>query len=58
MQKKNKGSKRNRWLKDGIKKSRKVMKKHWNRKVRNSERYFSHSGYRKLAKESAYCKFL
>lgn len=32
-----KGSKRNRWLKDGIKASKKAMKKIWNHKVRNAD---------------------
>lgn len=55
MRKRNKGSKRERWLKDGIRESRKVMKKYWNRRVRNSKKRFNHASYRKLAKDSAYC---
>lgn len=48
-----KGSKRNCWLKDGMKTSKKWNKKIWNRKVRHSD--VSDGGnYRKIAKDSMY----
>ncbi len=47
-----KGSKRDRWFKDGLKVSRRWYKKLWNRRVRHSR--FSKDGgyYKRLAGES------
>ena len=50
-----KGSKRDRWLKDGIKQSKKVYKKIMNRKVRNTDPSgLNNCGYKKLLGEKAY----
>lgn len=52
-----KGYKHNQWLKDGIKASRKAMKKIWNRKVRNSDNeLMNNKFYKRISGESAYCK--
>lgn len=53
-----KGSKRNRWLKDGIKESRKVNKRIWNTKVRNNSEALCGCTYKKIAKASVYDKVL
>ena len=53
-----KGSKRDRWLKDGIKESRKVNKKSWNNKVRSTSDVASGCAFKKLAKDSIYDKVL
>lgn len=45
-----KGSKRHRWLKDGIKTSRKWYKHTWNRKSRYNNNLANGSFYKKLAK--------
>lgn len=43
-----KGSKRDRWLKDGIKTSRKWLKSTWNRKTRHSKISYSNCSYKKI----------
>lgn len=49
-----KGSKRNLWLKQGIKKSLKEAKKITNRKARRLKNLIQHNEYRKLAKEEGW----
>lgn len=49
-----KGSKRDRWLKDGIKVSRHWYKKMWNRRARHNKNLRDGSFYKRLAKESAW----
>lgn len=49
-----KGSKRDRWYKDGIKISRKCFKKIWNRKVRKNKDDMSNGEYKKIAAESMF----
>lgn len=49
-----KGSKYKSWLKEGIKVSKKLYKKLWNRKVRHAKNLVSGSMYKKLAKDSMY----
>ena len=49
-----KGSKRDRWLKDGIKTSRRWYKKTWNRKARHNRNLSNGNFYKRLAKESAW----
>ena len=44
-----KGSKRNRWLKDGLKTSRHWYKKMWNRRVRHCKVTYSNCDYKRLA---------
>jgi hypothetical protein len=44
-----KGSKRERWVKDGVKTSCKMFKKKWNRKVRHTKSSYSNNTYKKLA---------
>ena len=44
-----KGSHRSPWLKEGIKKSRHLLKNTWNRKTRRSKDVIMHgSGYKKI----------
>ena len=47
-----KGSKRNRWLKDGLKVSRHWYKKMWNRRARHCETTYAHCDYKRLASVS------
>lgn len=49
-----KGSKRDRWLKDGLKTSRKWNKKMWNRRARHNANLRDGNFYKRLAKESAW----
>lgn len=49
-----KGSKRDRWLKDGVKESRKHFKKIWNRKVRRYKNDLKNSEYKRLSGVTAY----
>ena len=49
-----KGSKRDRWLKDGLKVSRRWYKKMWNRRTRHNGNLRDGSFYKRLAKESAW----
>ncbi len=49
-----KGSKRYKWLKEGIKDSKKVYKNVWNRKVRHFNKSFIRCEYKKIAKDSIY----
>lgn len=49
-----KGSKRDRWLKDGLKVSRRWHKKLWNRRVRHSRVLKDGSYYKRLAGESVW----
>ena len=51
-----KGSKKDRWLKDGMKQSKKGMKKWWNKKVRNTDNLPCNGSYKKLSKDTAYCR--
>ena len=45
-----KGSKRDRWYKEGIKTSKRWYKKIWNRKVRHID-VSDNNGYRRIAKD-------
>ena len=49
-----KGSRRNRWLKDGERVSRKWYKRMWNRRVRHCKDLGAGSHYKRLAGESAW----
>jgi hypothetical protein len=49
-----KGSKRNLWLKQGMKKSLKKVKKITNRKARRLKNLIQHNEYRKLAKKECW----
>ena len=49
-----KGSKRNRWLKDGIKVSRRFHKKTWVRKARHAKDLRSGGFYKRLAGVTMY----
>lgn len=49
-----KGNKFNRWYKEGLKISRKLNKKYWNRKVRHLKYSLNRSNYKKIAKDSMY----
>lgn len=49
-----KGSKRNRWLKDGVKMSRRLNKKMWVRKARRTKDLHSGSYYKRLAGVTMY----
>jgi len=49
-----KGSKKDRWLKDGIKESKKHYKKLWNRRVRHSKEELANNEYRKLGSQEMY----
>ena len=49
-----KGSKKDRWLKDGIKESKKHYKKLWNRRVRHAKEALANNGYRKLGSAEIY----
>jgi hypothetical protein len=54
-----KGSKRNRWLKDGMKVSKKYMKSVWNRQTRRKSMILPNDNmYKKLKAESAYISVL
>ncbi len=49
-----KGSKRYKWLKEGIKDSRKVYKHVWNRKIRHSNKAYKNCEYKRIARDSIY----
>ena len=49
-----KGSKHKRWLKDGMKESRKHFKKMWNRRTRHRMGIMKHAEYKKLCGDSIY----
>lgn len=49
-----KGSKKDRWLKDGIKESKKHYKKLWNRRVRHTKETLANNEYRKLGSAEMY----
>lgn len=49
-----KGSKRNRWLKDGMKVSRRLNKKMWVRRVRRTKDLHSGGYYKRLAGVTMY----
>ena len=49
-----KGSKRDRWLKDGMRDTKKFMKKYWTRAARHNKDLANHNYYRRLSGESAW----
>lgn len=50
----NKGSKRKKWLKDGMTASKKHYKPIWNRKIRHAKCKYCHCEYKRIAKDSIY----
>ena len=52
--KRNKGAKRDEWLKNGMKESRKHFKSMWNRRVRHAKNVSNGCAYKKLCDDSIY----